>query len=189
MRVLVAHASPHGSTASIARRIGARIGRGGAVADVRAAEGVGPLVGYDAVVIGSAIHGGAWLPAAAALAARCAIELPGRPLWLFSVSSVGDTSSVFGPRITQRMRRLRREPKQVTAWRAALPVVGHRNFAGVVQPTDWGRGGDLFISLLRGRYGDHRDWADVDAWADGIAAAAHAGAADVAMVSAPPVNR
>lgn len=169
MRVLVGHASAHGSTAGIATAIAERLRGSGLTVELRPIEEVDDVTGFDAVVLGSAIHSGAWLPPAAAFVERHGDELSGRPWWLFSVSSVGDTSSVFGRRVTDRMRRMRREPDEVARWRARWDVRGHRNFAGVVERSHWGRLGTLFVVVLRGTFGDHRDWDDVDRWADLIA--------------------
>ncbi len=166
----MSYASAHGSTTEIAERIAERLQAAGHEAELSSAAPSIDLDRFDAVVVGSAIHGGAWLPAAVALVSRWA-ELPGRPVWLFSVSSVGDTTSVFGPRVTRRMRQSRSEPRQITQFRKQLDLAGHRSFAGVVKPSDWGLVGDLFVRALRGRYGDHRDWSDIEAWADSIAAA------------------
>lgn len=184
MSILVAHSSEHGSTNAIAARIGQRLQDGGFEVESRAADATIDidLAGFDAIVVGSAIHSGAWLPAAAALVDRCAATIPHRPVWLFSVSSVGDTSSVFGNGISRLMRKARPEPKQIAAFRQRLAVGGHRSFAGVVRRADWGLTGDLFVRLLRGRYGDHRDWTDIDHWADGIAAALSRADAEAQLV-------
>ena len=50
----------------------------------------------------------------------------------------------------------------------------HRNFAGAIKKGDWSRVGDVFLRVLGGRFGDYRDWADIDAWADAIAAGLNA---------------
>ena len=121
------------------------------------------------LVLGSAIHSGAWLASAAVFVGDHAGDFAERPVWLFSVSSLGETSSVFGPRIARFMRRLRKEPKEIGNVRRVADVRDHRNFAGVVRREHWGRAGTVFLRALGGTYGDHRDWADVDAWADRIA--------------------
>ena len=64
MQVLVGYASAHGSTRQIAERVGSRLSKAGVavlVAPVAELEDIGH---YDAVVLGSAIHNGAWLPGA-----------------------------------------------------------------------------------------------------------------------------
>lgn len=66
MKVLVGHASACGSTKGIAQEIGDRLTHAGLQADVRPVDEVDTLAGYDAVVLGSAVHNMAWLPQAAA---------------------------------------------------------------------------------------------------------------------------
>jgi menaquinone-dependent protoporphyrinogen oxidase len=169
MKVLVGYASAHGSTAAVAEEIGERLGRRGIRLDVRPLDEVEALDPYDVVVLGSAVHSGSWLASAAAFIGDHAGEFGQRPVWLFSVSSVGETSSVFGPRITRFLRRLRKEPKEVALLHGVADVRDHRNFAGVVKPEHWGRAGTAFLKVLGGTYGDHRDWEDLDAWSDRIA--------------------
>jgi menaquinone-dependent protoporphyrinogen oxidase len=175
MRVLVGYASAHGSTAGIAEAVARRLGRHELDVDVRSVAEV-DAVDHDAVVLGSAVHSGAWLPPATAFVHDHVPALAQRPVWLFSVSSVGETTSVFRPRVARLMRRLRGEPKGIDRMREAVGARGHRNFAGIVQPEHWGRAGTLFLKALGGSYGDHRDWADIDDWADRIAAQLATGA-------------
>jgi menaquinone-dependent protoporphyrinogen oxidase len=168
-RVLVVYASAHGSTKGIAKEIGDRLTRAGLHADVLAVDEVEALETYEAVVIGSAIHSGAWLRPAAAFVRSHAPDLSVRPVWLFSVSSVGDTSSFFGPRVSRFIRRMRKDTSEIAGFRLTIRPRDHRNFAGAIQSAEWGRLGDIFLRVCGGRHGDHRDWRDIDAWADGIA--------------------
>ena len=43
-------------------------------------------------------------------------------------------------------------------------VRGHHFFAGSIAPGDWPGLGRILFRLMGGRYGDARDWADVDGW-------------------------
>jgi len=169
--ILVAYATAHGSTEGIATAIAGRLRSAGHNVDLRAVDTVEYLDHYDAVVLGSAIHNAAWLAPATAFAARHADELKRCPLWLFSVSSLGETSSFFGPAASRIMRRARdsRESKELAGYRRDLLSRGHRNFAGAVARGHWSRVGDLFLRVFGGTFGDHRDWSDIHAWADGIA--------------------
>jgi len=172
--VLVAYASAHGSTKGIAKMIGDRLSRAGLHADVSPIDEVEALERYDAVVVGSAIHNQAWLAPAAAFVRNRATILSKQPVWLFSVSSIGETSSFFGPKVANFIRRMRKESREMAGLRLAIRPRDHRNFAGAVQPADWGRFGALFLTVLGGTHGDHRDWEDIGAWADGIAQSVHA---------------
>jgi menaquinone-dependent protoporphyrinogen oxidase len=169
MKALVAYASAHQSTIGIANEIGERLTQAGLQTEVRAIDEVDALETYDAVVLGSAIHSSAWLPQAAAFVRSHAADLATRPVWLFSVSSVGDTSSFLGPRATRFIQRTRKDTKELAGFRQAIRPRDHRNFAGSIERSHWNLFGDLFLRALGGSYGDHRDWRDIDAWADAIA--------------------
>jgi menaquinone-dependent protoporphyrinogen IX oxidase len=67
VRILVTAASRHGSTAQIAARIGQALRAGlpcGAVVQVTAAAQISDMAVYDAIVLGSAVYMGRWLPEA-----------------------------------------------------------------------------------------------------------------------------
>lgn len=170
MTVLVAYASCHGSTQGVAERIGVRLVAAGLVVEVHPVGDVADVVGYDAAVIGSAVHGGRWLPEAAAFARRAAPVLRGQPSWLFSVSTLGDEESMLAPSISDRLRAMRKETPELVELAKVLGAVEHRNFAGAIAPADWPRRGRLFFRLVGGRYGDHRNWPAIDRWADQIGA-------------------
>jgi menaquinone-dependent protoporphyrinogen oxidase len=51
----------------------------------------------------------------------------------------------------------------------ALRPRGSRLFSGVVRKDHLSRRGRAQFRLMAGRYGDYRDWAQIDAWAEGIA--------------------
>lgn len=169
MSVLVGYASAHGSTTGIAREIGDRLVKVGLPSEVRSVEAIESLETHDAVVLGSAVHNRLWLPHAAAFMRAHIPDLARRPVWLFSVSSVGDTTSFLGPRATRFIQRRRTDTKELAGFRQAIRPRDHRYFAGAVERTHWNVVGHLFLKACGGSYGDHRDWRDIDAWADGIA--------------------
>ena len=159
MTVLVAYASTHGSTKGVAQAVAEQLSTAGVLVDVRAADDVSDVRAYDAAVLGSAIHNGRWLTPASTLLTELGRE-PRRPLWLFSVCTVGETTSFLGPRLSRLARRARKLPPYVAA--SGAP---HRFFAGVIEKSHWNTVGRLFFLATRGRYGDHRDWADIEQWA------------------------
>lgn len=156
--VLVAYASAHSSTRTIAERIGARLG-----ADVRSLDEVEDPEAYDAFVLGSAVHGQAWLPEATRFVRANGELLAGRPVWIFSVGMPG---ALRGP---WKLLAGKEEPKVIGAVQAALRPRGHRLFSGVVSRDHFPPAGRLLFWLMGCRYGDYRDWAAVDAFADEIA--------------------
>jgi menaquinone-dependent protoporphyrinogen oxidase len=168
--VLVGYATAHGSTRGVAERIGSRLRPHRIVADVRPVADVQDLGRYDAAVLGSAIHGGRWLPDAKQFVDRHATALTQRPVWLFSVSTIGDEESMFPPRAARRLRALRKETPEVAGFQATVHPREHRNFAGAVDRSHWPASGRAFFRAMGGRYGDHRNWAAIEAWADRIAA-------------------
>jgi len=83
-RVLVVHASRHGSTRGIAERIAEVIRRAGHEVEV-APAGAGPSVsGTDAVIVGSGVYMGSWLDDAIEFLRANRGLLSSRRVWLFS---------------------------------------------------------------------------------------------------------
>src|SRR6478752_10720837 len=78
MTVLVAYATAHGSTRGIAERITARLGERHVAAQARPVSEIESVFDDDGVVVGSAIHGQAWLPEAVRFMRNNATTL-GRP--------------------------------------------------------------------------------------------------------------
>jgi menaquinone-dependent protoporphyrinogen oxidase len=169
MDVIVGYATAHGSTAGVAERIAARLRARGAevtLAEVTEIEDVGH---FGAVVLGSAVHSGDWLPEAERFVDGHARALAGRETWLFSVCALGDSNSFFPERVARFLAKRRKDGKQLARWRPMIGEGRHRYFSGAVEKGHWNRVGDLFLRALGGTFGDHRDWDDIDAWADSIA--------------------
>lgn len=160
--VLVAYASAHGSTAGVAQRLATGLGAHGCLVEQRPVDRVEELGAYDAIVLGSAVYDGAWLPVAEEFVRRNLAALAARPAWLFSVAAFGDRKPVLGPL-------MRKEPKNVGHLRTAIQPRGYRVFAGAIERERWSGIGRLFFLALGGRFGDNRDWSEIDAWAAGIA--------------------
>lgn len=163
-RVLVVHASDQGSTREIAEFIGMRLRMNGLVANVRAAGEWPEVIGYDAVVLGSAVHDRALLPAAERFANRYADLLHDRPVWLFSV---GIGPSLRGP-VGGLLRRM--VPPRIARVRDLLAPRDYHAFAGVVPRSAFSALSRAVLELCGGRYGDLRDWRAIESWAAGIAA-------------------
>lgn len=162
MRVLVVYASRHGATAGIAARIATRLGDSGASVELRGVDEVETLDAYEAVVLGAPVYDQSWPPEANAFVARNRDALAARPLWLFSVGSFGDTKRLIGP-LTHK------EPKGIAEIRAEIGAREYRVFRGVIQKHQWPFWSRVFFHAFGGRFGDHRDWLTIDAWADRIA--------------------
>lgn len=164
MTVLVVYASRHGATAGIADRIAGRLVDDGATVESRRVDEVETLNDYDAVVFGAPVYDQSWPPEANAFVAAHRDALSARPLWLFSVGTFGDTKWVIGP-MTHK------EPKGIAGISTDLQPNEYRVFQGVIRKHQWPFWSRLFFHAFGGRFGDHRDWKTIDAWADRIAAA------------------
>lgn len=165
MDILVAYATCHGSTRSIAERIGGRLSACGFGVDVRSAASVERAWDYDAAVVGSAIHNGDWLPEGAEFLHRHAVALSGRPVWLFNVSMAPVLHGRRGRWLAERAP----VPHAVGNDRGVLNPRDLHTFAGVLERTHIPVPSRLFVRLFGEGFGDFRDWEDIDSWAYGIA--------------------
>lgn len=162
--MLVAYASRHGATEGIAARIAERITSGGPGVDLRHVDAVESLDGYGAVVFGAPVYDQSWPPEADRFVDERREALAARPFWLFSVGAFGDTKRVIGP-LTHK------EPKRIGEVLTALHPRGYRVFQGVIRKHQWPVWSRLVFHAFGGRFGDHRDWPAIDAWAGEIARA------------------
>lgn len=169
MRILVAHASKCGSTREIAEFIAEKLRGHGVEAEARSVEDVAGLADYDAVVVGSAVYMGHWMPEAVDFVQRSAGVLVDRPVWLFSSGPLllppGD-ASLDDPKLT---------PEEVPALLEAVRPREHRVFFGALDPAKLGFKYRALRKLPAARAalpeGDFRNWVDIEAWASEIARA------------------
>jgi len=165
MTVLVTAATKNGSTGEIAQAIGAALTRRGVPAVVMAPDEVQDISGYDAVVLGSAVYSGHWMPAATTLVERCSHAWAGRPVWLFPSGPIGKP----GRSLTTKMGA---DPVDLPKMRAATGARQHRMFPGKLDKKDVGPVQRIGLTLF-GMQGDFRDWDAVRTWSAGIADALH----------------
>jgi menaquinone-dependent protoporphyrinogen oxidase len=163
MKVLVGFATAAGSTEGIARRIAGIVRGYGHEVETHNVDEVTDVSGYDAFVLGSAVHDQAWLPDAAAFLTRERQALSGKPVWLFSIGLPGA--------LRWRMRKWAglEESVILVGLASCVRPQAHRLFTGVVTRDAFGKVGAWKFRLMGGRFGDFRDWAAVDAWANQIA--------------------
>jgi menaquinone-dependent protoporphyrinogen oxidase len=164
MAVLVAYASRHGATGGIAARIAERIADAGIAVDLRQVDSVESIIRYDAVVFGAPVYDQSWPPEADRFVDTHRDVLAARRLWLFSVGSFGDTKRLIGP-LTHK------EPKRISEVRAAVKPREYRVFQGVIDKHQWPFWSRLLFHAFGGRFGDHRNWPVIEAWAHQIALA------------------
>src|SRR5262249_1282480 len=91
-KILIVHASRHGSTAEIAERIGEVLRRAGVDVVVAKAADLPDPTGSDGCVVGAGVYLGSWQKEGLAYLARYAARLAGRPVWLFSSGPLAGSS-------------------------------------------------------------------------------------------------
>lgn len=163
MTVLVVYASALGSTREIAEHVASRMAVALGEVECRSVEEIKSVSGYEAVVVGSAIHNQAWLRPALLFFSHHAPELVKRPVWAFSVGMSEALPKPFRKRgaALQQKRLERALPQEVR-------LRGHKVFSGVYEASQMPAPLRVLFRLTGGHFGDLRDWAAIDAWTDQI---------------------
>jgi menaquinone-dependent protoporphyrinogen oxidase len=160
-RVLIAYATRAGSTPEIAAAIGETLSARGCAVDVKPVKSQPALNGYSAVLLGSAIRMGSWLPEmvdyikANQLAMTQSISM-GMPVGLFTVHmlNTGDDPA----RRTARLAYLDRV-------RPLLGKVEEAYFTGVIDLEKLSFLDRWMVKMVQSPLGDRRDWNKIRSWA------------------------
>jgi menaquinone-dependent protoporphyrinogen oxidase len=164
-RILVTYASRTGSTVGVAEAIGRTLSARGATVDVRPVKSVTDLSVYHAVVVGSAINGGEWLPEAMQFMRSHQAELAHKRFAAFLVCMTLAMSN-------QKYR------EHVSAWmepvRSLAKPISEGLFAGALDISKIPSFADRLkfrLSVAFGVWseGDHRDWNAIQAWSEKLA--------------------
>ncbi len=159
--ILVTYASRAGSTAGVAEAIGKTLSESGAQVEVRPMQDVKDLAPYRAVVAGSAIQAGEWLPEAMQFMRAHQAALAQKPFAAFTVC------------MTMAMKNAQYR-RVVVDWlapvRALVKPMSEGYFAGVLDISkvpSFRKRLSFRLSVLFGVWteGDHRDWNAIRAWA------------------------
>lgn len=161
-QTLIAYASKYGSTKEIAEHIAGVLQRQGIVTTVQAAHDVRSVSAYDAVVIGSAVYGGTWLPEAADFITKFRDELARKEVWVFSSGPAthDDPVQLLGGW---------RVPENLQATLSVIRPQATALFSGKIDVTKLSAQDYLVSSSLRGTSGDYRNWSAIEGWAEEIA--------------------
>jgi menaquinone-dependent protoporphyrinogen oxidase len=161
-RILVTFATQNGATAGVAEAIGQTLAESGCLVDVQPMNEVTDLTAYQAVVAGSAIQAGRWLPEAEAFVEEHQAALRQKPCALFLVCMTlamrnGDR---YRPAVAEYLQPVR----------ALTHPVSEGLFAGTLNIRQLPSFADRLkfrLSVLLGvwKEGDHRDWDAIRAWA------------------------
>ncbi len=152
--ILVAYASGSGSTGEVAQAIADELRAPAVFVDVLAVDRVVSVESYDAVVVGSSIRAGRWLPEGFDFVDDLALELRNRPVAFFTtcLAMVHDTAANRRTVLAYMAPVLQIDP-------LIIPV-GLGLFAGSLDPSR-----RLIFPAGVGPFGDYRDWQAIRAWA------------------------
>jgi menaquinone-dependent protoporphyrinogen oxidase len=158
-KVLVVYATRAGSTGEVAQAIAERLCAGGFDAEVRPVDDVSALDGVQAVVLGSAIRYGAWLPEMTKFVESRRSELSRLPLALFTLhmQALGDDAASRDTRAGY-----------TKAVRALVAPRDEVFLAGKVDPATLSFFERLAVRMVKSPVGDKRDWDRIRWWADGL---------------------
>jgi len=158
-KILVAYASRCGSTGEVAETIGQVLCETGVAVDVRLVQNVTDVSPYRAVIVGSAIRMGRWLPEASKFAETHQKALGQVPVAYFLACMTLEDNS-------EEKRRT------VTAYldpvREIMQPVDVGLFAGTMDYSKLPFVFRLMMKAMGTPEGDYRDWEAIRAWADGL---------------------
>jgi menaquinone-dependent protoporphyrinogen oxidase len=164
-RILVGYASGSGSTGEVAQTIGDVLGQSGVPVNVQPVKTVNSIAGYSAIVLGSSIRLGRWLPDAVEFLLRFKDEMKSIPVAYFTtcLTLINDTE--------ENRRTVLNHLEPVRQLAPEIEPVGLGLFAGSLTPEQHAIQPHVGI----GPFGDYRDWAAIQAWAEAIQPAIWAG--------------
>jgi len=158
-KVLVAYVSKAGSTMEVAQAIGKELTNRGFAVDVRPLKQVTNVDGYSAVVIGSAVRMGQWLPDAVKFVEKNAAILRQVPTAFFAVHlmNIGDDEA------SRKARAAYLDPvRKLVApqYEAFFAGVGDMSKVSFIE--------GLIGKMVKSPEGDFRDWNAISGWAQAI---------------------
>jgi menaquinone-dependent protoporphyrinogen oxidase len=163
-KILVTYASRTGATAGVAEAITQTLTKGGAAVDVLPMSDVKDLKEYSAVVAGSAIQGGQWLPEAMKFIQSNKATLSQKPFAAFLVCmTLAMSKGNYRDHVATWMAPVRE----------IVRPVSEGLFAGSMEINKMKSFGDRIkfkMSVAMGVWaeGDHRNWDAIHQWAESI---------------------
>ncbi len=162
-KILIAYASKCGSTGEVAEAIGNILCQHDAVVETKPIKSVTAIEGYQAVVIGGAIHQSRWMPEATYFVTRHQNVLSGMPVaYFFTCLTLSENTDKARRRAMTFLDPLKSEAPQVK------PVSVGR-FSGVL---DYSKLSFMYRTVMKRKMkkrgvqeGDYRDWHAIRSWA------------------------
>ena len=157
--ILIAYATRAGSTFDVAEAIRQSLAEHGAQVEMRPVKEISSLEPYRAVILGSAIRAGSWLPEAVEFVKLHKSELENLPLVYFLVCA---TMREDTPK----------HHDQVLAYlkpvRAMIEPLEIGLFAGKLDANKLGLFAKMLVKVMHSEQGDWRDWEAIHEWAGKI---------------------
>ncbi|MDZ7703454.1 MAG: flavodoxin domain-containing protein [Trueperaceae bacterium] len=158
--VLVTYASRHHATAEIAAEIAHTLQDSGLTVDVAPVDHLVSVEAYRAVIAGSAIYDGEWLPNGVQFLTDHVAQLETVPTWFFSSGPLAPPRDAVEPAEL---------PATLTTLRSRIKPRDTVVFGGRLEPHHLSLGEWLSHPAIRHIHGDFRDWDDIRSWAEGVA--------------------
>jgi menaquinone-dependent protoporphyrinogen oxidase len=165
-RILIAYASRYASTGGVAERIGRVLCEKGASTDVRLIDDAIDVHAYDAVVIGSAVQRGKWLPEAVRFVGDNRRSLRQIPVAYFLTCLAASRPNPAA------QREARSYMDFVLAEVPDVRPAAKGIFAGVL---DYGKMSFVIRAVMKSKMkdkgipeGDYREWNRISGWAEGV---------------------
>jgi len=162
-RILVTFASRTGSTAEVAKMIDEVLTARGYSVDLKSVQEKPSIEGYRAVIIGSAIRMGGWLPEMLEFIKTNQKNLNQIPTAIFTIHIVNLGSD--------NVSRAARKAYTVPVWKMLTPA-HEAFFAGKMDPQKLSFGDRILSRIATGnegqKVGDFRDWDQIRSWAQSI---------------------
>jgi menaquinone-dependent protoporphyrinogen oxidase len=158
-RILVTYATRAGSTGEVATAIGKALTERGFAVDVTPIEEKPPVDGYQAVLIGSAVRMGQWLPEAVNYIKTHQGALNALPVALFTVH----LNNLGGDEESQKNRN-----SYLDTVRPLVNPVAEAFFAGKMDFARLSFLDRLIAKVVKAPEHDLRDWNKVRAWAEEV---------------------
>ena len=158
-KILITYATRCGSTAEVAAAIGKVFCERGASVDVLPLKDVKSIESYQAVVLGSAVRIGAWLPEAVKFVEQNQARLNQMPTAFFTVhlNNTGDDEA------SKTARHAYLDPV-----RKLVAPAAEAFFAGVGDFSKVNLLERMMAKFVKSPIGDFRDWTKIRAWAENV---------------------
>lgn len=157
--ILIAYATRAGSTAGVADAVGVALRQRGSDADILPVTAKPAIDRYDAVILGSAVRIGSWLPEMVEFIKTNQAILQSRPVALFTVHMLNtgaDETSLAARRA------------YLNSVRPLVHPVDEVFFAGLIDLNTLPFVDRLMVKMVKSPLGDFRDWDSIRAWSSAI---------------------